>query len=144
MLTKSLLENILKNYFKLDETIIKQYSLTAKERKMSLEEYLIVENIITEDGLYKFLAENFQNEYIELKGNDINLDILNIIPEEFAHEHQVVAFKKTEDELDVAMLDPNDIQTIEFFETKNRAFPKSLCYYTQYYQRSPPKIPRQH
>ena len=124
MLSKSLLENILKNYFKIDAEKIKQYSLTAKERKMSLEEYLIVENIITEDGLYKFLAENFQNEYIELKGNDINLEILNIIPEEFAHEHQVVSFKKTEDELDVAMLDPNDIQTIEFLRRKTGLSPK--------------------
>ncbi|OIO19841.1 MAG: hypothetical protein COY69_03505 [Candidatus Magasanikbacteria bacterium CG_4_10_14_0_8_um_filter_32_14] len=118
MIVRTLLENILKNYFKLDDEKIKQYSQLAIEKKLSLEEYLIIENIVTEDSLYKFLAQNSQNEYIELKGADTNLEILNIIPEEFAHEHQVIAFQKTENELDIAMLDPNDIQTIEFLRRK--------------------------
>ncbi|MFA7314668.1 MAG: ATPase, T2SS/T4P/T4SS family [Candidatus Magasanikbacteria bacterium] len=118
MINKSLLENILKNYSKLDDEKINQYTQLAKEKKLSLEEYLITEEIITEESLYKSLAQNSQNDFIELKGIDINLEILNIIPEEFAHERQVVAFKKTENELDIAMIDPNDIQTIEFLRRK--------------------------
>lgn len=124
MISKLLLDNILKNYFQLDKKAIDQYSQTAKEKKISLEEYLVVENIITEQNLYKSLAQNFQNEFIELKGSDVNLEVLNIIPEEFAHEHQVVAFKKTENELSVAILDPNDIQTIEFLRRKTGLSPK--------------------
>src|SRR3989339_226421 len=124
MLDKSILENILKNNFSIDEKKLKQYTKEAKEKKVSLEEYLTVENIVSEENLYKQVSQDSQIEYIELKGRETNPEILKIIPEEFAHEHQIVSFQKTENELDVAMLDPNDIQTIEFLRRKTGLSPK--------------------
>ncbi|EKE06814.1 MAG: hypothetical protein ACD_18C00271G0001 [uncultured bacterium] len=124
MLAKSILENILKNNFSIDEKQLKQYTKDAKEKKISLEEYLTVENIVSEENLYKQVSQDSQIEYIELKGRETNPEILKIIPEEFAHEHQIVSFQKTENELDVAMLDPNDIQTIEFLRRKTGLSPK--------------------
>ncbi|MDD2656990.1 MAG: ATPase, T2SS/T4P/T4SS family [Patescibacteria group bacterium] len=124
MLAKSILENILKNNFSIDEKKLKQYTKEAKEKKISLEEYLTVENIVSEENLYKQVSQDSQIEYIELKGRETNPEILKIIPEEFAHEHQIVSFQKTENELDVAMLDPNDIQTIEFLRRKTGLSPK--------------------
>ncbi|MFA7245066.1 MAG: ATPase, T2SS/T4P/T4SS family [Candidatus Magasanikbacteria bacterium] len=124
MLTNIILENTLKNSFKLDDKKIKEYLKKAKEKKISLEDYLVAENIISEESLYQAIAKENENEYIDLKNVELNKDILNIIPAEFAQEHYTIAFKKSENELSVAMLDPNDIQTIEFLRRKTGLTPK--------------------
>ena len=44
--------------------------------------------------------------------------MLNIIPEPIARKNNIVAFRKTGRNLEVAMLDPGDLQTIEFIKKK--------------------------
>ncbi|PIZ95775.1 MAG: hypothetical protein COX80_03525 [Candidatus Magasanikbacteria bacterium CG_4_10_14_0_2_um_filter_33_14] len=124
MLVKNILETLLKNSFKIDDKNLKKYKKEAKEKKVSLEEYLTAENIIKEDELYQAAAQLFSTPFIDLKGKEIRQDVLSLIPDEFAHEHGTVAFQKTENELSVAMVDPNDIQTIEFLRRKTGLTPK--------------------
>ena len=54
----------------------------------------------------------------------IKKEILNLVPAQFAAAHGVVAFHKTADELAIAILDPGDIQTIEFLHRKTGLTPK--------------------
>jgi len=46
-------------------------------------------------------------------------EVLEIIPEPIARAHNIVAFRKKGRELEVAMLDPEDLQTIEFIKKKS-------------------------
>jgi len=124
MLVKTILETILKNSFQIDDKNLKKYKKTAKEKKLSLEEYLIDANIVDEEKLYQTASNEFNTPFIDLKGKEIIPDVLKLIPDEFAHEHGTVAFQKTDNELSVAMLDPNDIQTIEFLRRKTGLSPK--------------------
>ena len=57
--------------------------------------------------------------FVSLEGEKINADVLHIIPEPIARSHNVVAYKKTKKDLEVAMLDPQDLETIEFIKKKS-------------------------
>ena len=52
--------------------------------------------------------------FINLEDEIIPPEILKIIPEQIARAHNIVAFNKKGDSLEVAMLDPEDLRTIEF------------------------------
>ena len=64
MLVKNILETLLKNSFKIDDKNLKKYKKEAKEKKVSLEEYLTAENIIKEDELYQAAAQLFSTPFI--------------------------------------------------------------------------------
>jgi type IV pilus assembly protein PilB len=56
--------------------------------------------------------------FVNLEKEIIPREILQMIPEPIAKKYKIVAFKKTDEELKVAMLNPEDIQTIDFIRKK--------------------------
>jgi len=56
--------------------------------------------------------------FVDLKDKKIPGDILSLIPEPIARGHNIVAFKKTDTTLEVAMLDVNDLSAIDFIKKK--------------------------
>ena len=109
--------------FLLDKKLINRDTLSkaeksAEKNKEILENVLIKEKLISEKELIKLKAYILGIPFIDLKQVDINLETLRIIPEPIARKNNIVAFKKTKDELEVAMLDPSDLQTIDFIKKK--------------------------
>ena len=90
----------------------------AKKRNQSLEETLIDQKVINESKLYKTAAEYYKLPFIDLKDETIRKDILFLIPESIATSHQMIAFDKTDAELKVATLNPDDLQIFEFLAKK--------------------------
>lgn len=90
----------------------------AKDKKMSLANFLVSRKIIAEEKLVKLVGEFLQVPLVDLTEEKIPQDVLKIIPEPIARRHQVVAFRKKEGELDIAMTDPEDLQTREFVKKK--------------------------
>jgi len=91
----------------------------AKKDKKSLGEVLIEENLITQEQLNKIKSYILGIPFVNLEKEKISEKILRIIPEPIARRHNIVAFRKKGQELEVAMLDPNDLQTIEFIKKKS-------------------------
>jgi len=91
---------------------------TADKNKEDLEDILIKERFIPEKELIKLKAYILGIPFIDLKQIDIEPETLRIIPEPIARKNNIVAFKKTKDELEVAMLDPSNLQTIDFIKKK--------------------------
>ena len=56
--------------------------------------------------------------FVDLTKESINPDILQIVPEPIARKYQIVSFERGEKELKVAMVNPEDIQTIDFIRKK--------------------------
>ena len=56
--------------------------------------------------------------FVNLEKEMIPKEILQIIPEPIAKKYKIVAFKKNNRELKVAMLNPEDLQTIDFIRKK--------------------------
>lgn len=90
----------------------------AKEKKKSFPEALVSTGVISEDDLRRMQAHILGIPFISLEGQKIDLDVLALIPEPIARANNIVAFKKNDDSLEVAMLDTNDLAAIDFVKKK--------------------------
>lgn len=124
MLLPKTLKLILKKYSLGDAASLKSAQAKADKLNKTLEEMLISDGVVNETELYEKAAEYLEIPYISLKGKEIKKEILNLIPGPVAGTHQVVAFEKDKDQLQLAMTDPTDIQTIEFLRRKTGLEPK--------------------
>lgn len=100
------------------ERDIRVASEEAQKRRKYLGEILIERNLIKEEELVKLEAYILGIPFVNLEKETVDPNTLNIIPEAIAKKNNIVAFKKTGDDLQVAMLDPDDIQTLEFIKKK--------------------------
>ena len=88
----------------------------AQSRKKSLHEAILNLKLIPEGELIKLEAYILGIPYIDLTKEVIDPLVLRLIPEPLARKNNIIAFKKTGKELAVAMLNPDDMQTIEFIK----------------------------
>lgn len=90
----------------------------AKKENVSVGKVLVKSGKVTEDDLRRIHAYVLGIPFVDLKGQKLNFDILSIIPEPIARTHNVVAFKKEGETLEVAMLDTEDLSAIDFIKKK--------------------------
>ncbi len=95
-----------------------QLKTEAEGKKQNLASYLVIRKIIPEDKLAELVSEYLKVPLVDLTKIKISQDDLKIIPEPIARRHQVIAFRKKGNELDLAMTDPEDLQTREFVKKK--------------------------
>lgn len=91
----------------------------AQAQNKKIEDVLVSENYIKENQLIQLKAYILGIPFINLEKVDIPKEILNIIPEPIAAKSNIVAYRKKGNELEVAMLDPEDLQTIEFIKKRS-------------------------
>ena len=90
----------------------------AEKQKKQLGDILIAKKLIKKLELRKLYAYILGIPFIDISQKIIPLEILQIIPEPIAKKYKIVAFEKKDRELKVAMLNPEDIQTIDFIRKK--------------------------
>jgi type IV pilus assembly protein PilB len=90
----------------------------SKDKRSSFADILVSENKISETDLRRAQAYVLGVPFVSLVDEKISADVLSLIPEPIAKNHNVVAYKKTETTVEVAMLDINDISTIDFLRKK--------------------------
>ncbi len=91
----------------------------SKETGRALGEVLLRRNLVSEEMLAKAKAYVLGIPFVDLTNQNINADILKIIPEAIARHNNIVAFRQSGNALEVAMLDPADLQTIDFVKKKS-------------------------
>lgn len=90
----------------------------AECKALSLEECIIKKRLASPDRLYRAAADFFQLPFINLLGTLIPPEVLGLISEPIARVHQVIPYSREGDTLKIAVLDPEDFQTLEFIEKK--------------------------
>ena len=90
----------------------------AREKKTTPEHVLVSKGNMSEDDLRRMQAYVLGVPFINLTEEKIPYEVLSLIPEPIARTHNIVAYKKTDRELEVAMLDVEDLQSIEFIKKK--------------------------
>lgn len=90
----------------------------AKKGNKKLEEIILKKKLISKGELNKLKAYILGIPFVDLKGNEIDPDILKIIPEPVSRQYKAISFDKQGTQLKVAMLDPNDLQFIDFISKK--------------------------
>ncbi|HEA84435.1 MAG TPA: hypothetical protein ENI04_00405 [Candidatus Wildermuthbacteria bacterium] len=110
--------------FLLDAGLIKKKDLEDAEKKAlktkkRLSDILLASGLISEEELIKMEAYILGIPFVNLAEEKIPAEILKLIPEPVARSHNIVAFRKKGKELEVAMLDPEDLATIDFIRKKS-------------------------
>lgn len=97
--------------------LVELFSYAQKEN-VQLGEILIKQGKLKEKRLAEIMAKMFGFPFVDMEKMDILEETLCIIPEKIAKKFHVVAFKKEGKSLHVAMLDPEDLQTLDFIRKK--------------------------
>lgn len=88
------------------------------ESGASLREILLSKDLATEDQFTEAYAAAVGLPFVNLTEANISKEVLAVIPESAAREHQIIAYEQTAEVLRVAMADPSDRQIIEFIHKK--------------------------
>ncbi len=90
----------------------------AEKTKQRVGDILVSEGLVSQEDLTRLEAYILGIPFVNLEKEMIPLEILKIIPEPIARSHNIIAFRKKGVSLEVAMLDPEDLRTIEFIKKK--------------------------
>lgn len=108
------LKNILIKNGLIAEDVFESAKNEANQIKRQITDVLISRGDIKEQYLADYLAGFFKAPIIDLQKITIDQSVLEMIPEYFAKNKNVILFEKNK----LAMLDPGDLETIEFLKIK--------------------------
>lgn len=110
-------------YFLVDTGLLtlhrfKELQQQAGGDEKKLEETLVAEKILTPTTLLQIKGHIAGFPFINLERTIIDPQTLRLIPEETAKTYKIVAYKRTQHTLEVAMTDPDNLQEIDFISKK--------------------------
>ncbi|MEX0931026.1 MAG: GspE/PulE family protein [Candidatus Paceibacterota bacterium] len=91
---------------------------SAEGEDRSLAELLIAGGYLTEDDMRRIESYVLGIPFVSLKGKKIDSALLSLIPEPVARNHNIIAYNKHDDTLEIAMLDTADLSSIDFIKKK--------------------------
>lgn len=107
--------------FLLDAGLIneEQFNSALKKAEVTnqkIGDVLISQGLINQEELIKLEAYILGIPFVNLEKEKVDPKVLKIIPEPIARGNNIIAFRKKGQQLEVAMLDPEDLRTIEFIK----------------------------
>ncbi|MBI2330361.1 type II/IV secretion system protein [Candidatus Daviesbacteria bacterium] len=112
------LEDILFKQGLINSDQLSAIKLESINSGQTVEKILTAHNLVPLDKITQSKAQLLNIPYIKLTDRAIAGDILNLIPEPAAKRYMIIPFDKKGEELWVAMVDPLDIQIIQFIEKR--------------------------
>jgi len=112
------LKNFIKDSGMIPEEKLESAFAEAEKGKKALGDILLFKKLIDEERLRKLYAYILGIPFVDLQKETITPDILQMIPEPIAKKYKIVAFEKNGAELKIAMINPEDIQTVDFIRKK--------------------------
>lgn len=116
------------NQKKLEQLLVAANELTSQQlakfkhdaaaAKVPLLSYLIEGNYISSEQLTKATAQVLGLPYVNLVASKVNPSILNLLAQDVADRFMAVPLGEMENRLAVAMLDPNNVQAVDFLSNK--------------------------
>ena len=109
--------------FLLDSGLVSPQVLKKAESEVlqsgkELREVLLNQGSLKEEDLKRMEAYILGIPFVDLTKETVDPEVLQIIPEPIAKKNNIVAFKKVGNDLEVAMVDPDDLQTVAFIKKK--------------------------
>jgi len=100
------------------ETQFEEVKKTAKKTEKKIEDILVSRGLVSREQLIKLEAYILGIPFVSLEKIKIDPEVLRIIPEPIARTHNIISFRRKGRDLEVAMLDPEDLRTIDFVKKK--------------------------
>lgn len=102
----------------LSKEIVEENVLEAQKEKKNLGTLLLEKKLVEEAELQKMYAYILGIPFVDLTKETISMEVLQIVPELIAKKYNIVSFEKNGANLKIAMLNPEDLQTIDFIRKK--------------------------
>lgn len=119
MTTQSLTKLLIKNNIVAEDKLNQLESdWISSQTNQAWEDFLIDKKVITESSLLDLKSKEFGVPIVDLHDQQIEAEVLNLVPEPLAHRHNILSFAKDAEGLSLAMIDPTDIQIKEFIKKK--------------------------
>ncbi len=115
-MVKDPLLQILANEKKMTSEQAEQMQKEALQSQMSVEDYLMANKLVAIEDLTQARGKLYNIPYIDLTGKRMEQDVLRLIPEETAQHYQVIAFQRSENEVNVGIVDPRNFKALEAVE----------------------------
>lgn len=113
----ALVEKLLKQTGKFTAEQLRDLLGQEEAEKKPLQDIVVQSKAITETELTKLYAQEIDVPYADFTPGDLNHDTLQLIPERVARQYNTIAFNIDPDGVVfVAMVDPDDIQAINFLQ----------------------------
>ncbi len=97
---------------------LKKAFAEAEKEDRKLGDILLEKKLIDSVELRKLYSYILGMPFVDLSKETIPMELLQIVPESIAKKYQIVAFERDGQNLKVAMLNPEDIQIIDFIRKK--------------------------
>ena len=97
---------------------VADFKLTAAKTKTPFLSYLLQEKHITSEQFTKLTAQVLGIPYVNLIASKVSPAILNLLSRDVAERFMSVPLGEMEHRLAVAMLDPNNVQAVDFLSNK--------------------------
>ncbi len=98
----------------IDAETLSELKEAARKKEVSLGEMAVSRGELAPDELRRLYAYVLGLPFVDLKKRKIDFSTLSLIPEAIARTHNVVAYNRTKDNLEVVVLDPEDLESIEY------------------------------
>lgn len=112
------IEEILLESNKINQQQFEAIRVQSVSQGLSTKEIIRDGNFVTPEDYALAYSKAYDIDYVSLKGKKINPDLFDLVPIEFAKKYESVPFNATSENLQVAMTDPVNLETIEFIERK--------------------------
>src|SRR3989339_354844 len=113
------LKSILVDPGHISEKDFNQAMNLSNEKNISIEDILLDRGLINDGQLGHIIAEVIGVPYVNLRKEKIDDMVLNLIPEIIAKSKKIIIFYEDENEIKVGMMDPQDLEIIHYYITKN-------------------------
>lgn len=110
--------NLLNTSGLVSKTDVAMAQKKARETNQTLGAVLMSEGKLTEKDWNSMQAVSLGIPFVSLKGEKISSEVLNLIPEPIARNNNIIAYKKSDSGLEVAMLDVDNLPVIDFIKKK--------------------------
>ncbi|MDP3724292.1 MAG: GspE/PulE family protein [bacterium] len=113
------LEDVLVSRGLLTPEVLQQLRLESASSGKSIENLLLERKLIPEQELVQLRASALGIPSVVLEEKGVPADVLGLVPEQIATRYKLFPFDLKDNVLHVAMVDPLDVQVIEFLERKS-------------------------
>lgn len=116
---QSNIEDILLQQGALKPEQVSAIKLESINTGQSSDKIILEHNFATPEKIAQARAILMGVPFVKLEGQAISSEVLNLIPEAVARRYKLIPFDREKDLLSVVMVDPLDLQVIEFIERKS-------------------------
>jgi type IV pilus assembly protein PilB len=113
----------------IDETKLKTAFDMAESQGKNLTEVIYSTDLATDEQIGQVVADMYSLPFVKLEDQGITEDCLNTISEIFSKKQEIIAFKKDQEGLSLAISNPNNKVALDFI-TKKTGLPLHLFFAT--------------